>query len=161
MPWYDYSMRKVSTADEDHWTVDYIPISGTVYDLDRSWTYYISNEDVKDRVDPLFTLYFLARVYYQNRKIVHLGDVWLDEDLRGKKYKGEKISRICLKKVIASIWRSSPYIERIYLEVHKKNIAAIRLYESLGFKVVVEHLTSPPFSEKKPGIQMKRMKRGV
>lgn len=122
---------KTFPINKKHWTTQWIPISykNTLsnYQLKKSLTFTWSNK---------YNLLAICRIYYINKDIIELGDVWLNEECRGKKLNSKKISIIFMEKVIDKIWKIFPNIKIINLFVDKKNISAIKLYEKLKFYYV-------------------------
>ena len=98
-------------------------------------------------------------IYYHDelKRRVEIGDVWLNEKLRGKKDKsGKKYSVIFMKKVISKIWKIYPSVTKLSLIVSEDNIQAIKLYERLNF-VKIKNISSKMLSIKK-GVYMVRKK---
>jgi len=114
--------------DDNHWTTEYIPISYknilSENHKKNSLTFYWSKE---------YILYALCRVYFIDDYTIEIGDVWLNEKLRGKKIKDEKISVIFMRRVIKKIWKIYDKAKIINLIVDKNNISAIKLYNKLDF----------------------------
>lgn len=114
--------------DNNHWTTEYIPISYknilSENHKKNSLTFYWSNE---------YILYALCRAYFIDDYTIEIGDVWLNEKLRGKKIKDEKISVIFMRRVIKKIWKIYEKAKIINLIVDKNNISAIKLYNKLDF----------------------------
>lgn len=114
---------------EEHWSTDDIPISYkhlTKSQLNKSYTFLYSNN---------FNVLAICRAYFINQSHIEIGDVYLDENLRGKKIHNAKISTIFMQKVIRKIRKLFPKIKYITLAVHKNNIPAIILYLKLGFLI--------------------------
>ena len=122
----------------DHWSSQWIPISYPRH----VWTKW-SMRNHHHRTtrgktflwsSPDFKVMALCRVFPITNNRVEIGDLWLNPELRGKtNSKGVKYSLAFLRKVIARIWKLYIWADRISLEVHEDNHAAIRLYEKLAF----------------------------
>jgi len=78
----------------------------------------------------------LTRAYYYWPKHLEIDDVWLQEKCRGVSVNGNKLSFVFMKRVIAKIWKLFPDAIKLSLIVAANNIAAIKLYEKLGFEIV-------------------------
>jgi hypothetical protein len=113
----------------EHWTTEYIPISYkniiTPSQYKKSFTFYWTTD---------YNLHALCRVYYIDKNRIEIGDVWLNEKLRGKKIDGVKISLIFMRKIILKIWQLFKDSNQISLIVDKDNVKAIKLYQNLHFK---------------------------
>lgn len=156
MSWSSFKLRSIPLTTE-HWTSDYIPISYARINRASSRTFYLA-----DTTGAYPKLYFLTRVYVLSNRI-ELGDVCLDEGLRGKRDpgSGEKISHILLRRVIRQIWKFYPTQTQIWLRVHESNLPAISLYTALGFRVARANLRSGFFTASAPGLLMVREKARV
>jgi len=119
---------KTIKTDDNHWTTEWIPISYkpilSDFQINKSLTFIWSQE---------YNLFAMCRAYYINENVIEIGDVWLNEQCRGKKINDEKISIIFLKKVISKIWKLYSNAKIINLIVSEDNIPAIKLYERLKF----------------------------
>lgn len=123
---------------KDHWSSDYVPISYPRRFWCRESRHvtcgktFLWSETPKSANYP--KLMAVCRVFPIAKNRVELGDLWLNPELRGKtNEKGVKYSLVFLRKVIAKIWKLYIRMDRISLEVHRNNYAAIRLYEKLAF----------------------------
>lgn len=121
---------QLAAIDKNGWTVDWIPISYltliTKYQLKRSCEITWSNESTQE-------LFALCRAYYIDKKHVELGDVWLNEDCRGKSNSaGEKYSHAFLREAMNKIKSNYPLIEYMSLIVSASNAAAVKLYQKRG-----------------------------
>ena len=123
-------IKTIKTGD-NHWTTQWIPISYkpilSNLQINKSLTFIWSQE---------YNLFAICRAYYINENIIEIGDVWLNEQCRGQKINGEKISIIFLKKVISKIWKLYSNAKIINLIVSEDNIPAIKLYERLKFNCI-------------------------
>lgn len=139
------------TLDNKHWSTNWIPISYTSLTKNqykKSTTFLYSENDEVNAI---------CRAYFMTKKRVELGDVWLNEKLRGKRDKsGKKYSVIFMKKVISKIWKMYPSVTEISLIVSENNKPAIKLYEKLNF-VKIKNISSKMLSIDK-GIYMIRKK---
>lgn len=122
---------------DDHWSSGWIPISYPK----SAWTKW-SMRNRHHRMTRGKTFLYekdgkvmaLCRVFPVTKDRVEIGDLWLNPKLRGKTNdQGVKYSLAFLRQVIARIWKLYPWMDRISLEVHRDNHAAIRLYEKLAF----------------------------
>ena len=105
-----------------------------------------------------YNLHAICRGYYINKNRIEIGDVWLNNDLRGKKINGVKISVLFMRKIISKIWILFKNISEISLLVHKENIPAIKLYEKLNFEVKKHNMNNKELNIKN-GLLMIRKKR--
>lgn len=139
--------------DEEHWTTDYIPISYnkilTQNQYNKSITFYWNTD---------YNLHAICRGYYITKNRIEIGDVWLNDDLRGKKINEVKISVLFMRKVISKIWNLFKDASEISLLVHKENISAIKLYEKLNFEVKKDNINNKELNIKN-GLLMIRTKR--
>lgn len=147
-------MRVTTTRiDGDHWSTDWVPISyrGILSDkqLQKSYT-FLWDED--------FTVLALARAYFCSTTRLELGDVWLNESCRGTTIDGNKTSVVFLRRAIAKIWQLCPKATQISLVVASDNIAAIKLYQRLGFQVAKQGVKKPQLGIT-DGLAMVRHKR--
>jgi hypothetical protein len=117
--------------NNNHWTTQWIPISYNIiltkYQLNKSLTFTWTNK---------YILYAICRAYYINNYEIEIGDLWLNDEMRGKKLNNIKISYIFLNKVINKIWKLYPKCKNINLIVDKNNIPAIKLYTKLNFNII-------------------------
>lgn len=116
--------------DEEHWSSDWIPISYKLNkkNFDKSRTFLWSED---------YEVNAICRAYFMSDEQVEIGDVWLNENLRGKVDKnGRKYSIEFMKRVISKIWKIYNQSTKISLIVDKENIPAIKLYEKIHFKKV-------------------------
>ena len=127
----------------DHWSSAWIPISypkhaWTMWSmrnhhhrLTRGKTFLWSSTPKGSRYEQVMAI---CRVFPVTKDRVELGDLWLNPELRGKRNSGGvKHSLAFLRQVIARIWKLYSWVDRISLEVHRDNRAAIHLYEKLAF----------------------------
>ena len=139
--------------DQDHWTTDYIPISYdkilTKNQYNKSFTFYWATG---------YNLHAICRIYYLKKNRIEVGDVWLNDDLRGKKINEVKISVLFMRKIISKIWKLYKDATEISLLVHKENISAIKLYEKLNFLVKKSYINNKKLNMKN-GLLMIRQKK--
>jgi predicted GNAT family acetyltransferase len=140
-------------VDQEHWSTDWIPISyGTILtknQLNKSYTFLWSEQ---------FEVYALTRAYFISPTRVEIGDVWLTESCRGAILDGQKVSVTFMKRVIAKVWKLFPRANTISLVVSAENIAAITLYQRLGFTVAKRDVKRPQLGVQ-DGLSMIRQKR--
>ena len=143
----------VKHLDHKHWITDYIPISYESIlsnnQLNKSLTFYWNSG---------FNLHAICRAYYIDAHEIQIGDLWINEEFRGKKINGKKISVIFMKKIISKIWKQFKKCNKITLLVHNNNIPAIKLYEKLNFKIVKSNINIKKFNMIN-GLKMIRFKK--
>ena len=144
-------ISKIDLYDE-HWTSEYIPISYNNYltckQLSNSVTFYWATD---------YDLHAICRAYFINDNRVEIGDIWLNDDLRGQKINNVKISVVFMRKVISRIWQHFKSCSVISLLVHNNNIPAIKLYEKLNFVIERQNVNRKEFNMKN-GLLMIRHK---
>ncbi len=139
--------------NNEHWTSDYIPISYqnilSKKQYNNSYTFYWATK---------FNLHATCRAYYISTNRIEIGDVWLNDNMRGKKINGTKISILFMKKVIAKIWQLFKESTNISLLVSQDNIAAMKLYQKLKFKIVKEFKNHKKLKIKKGYLMIREKK---
>ena len=142
--------------DSEHWTTDYIPISYknilNKTQMSKSLTMYWHNN---------YELNSLCRLYYINDTNIEIGDLWINESLRGKVFHNtkQKISYVFLNRIIYKIWHYFPKCRSITLKVHDNNIPAIKLYNSLNFHIIKQNISNKNLNMNNNGLLMIRNKR--
>jgi len=122
---------KTLPLDDNHWSTQWVPISYSLkpYAVSKSCTflYHISNIEEVNAI---------CRAYYISPTVIELGDIWLNEQYRGKYIPNKptvKYSHEFMTKVITKIWHLYPTVKTITLRVASDNIPAIKLYKSMHF----------------------------
>ena len=82
-----------------------------------------------------------ARLHYIDKNTYELGDFFIMEQLRGKKYKGKKYYQHLMDEVLKYSKKVNKNTKKITLAVDSKNIPAIKVYEKNNFT---------KFTQKKP-----------
>ena len=127
---------KTLKIDKNHYSTSWIPISYKLNKkyLNKSYTFLWNIDN---------NVIALCRIYYITSTKIELGDLWINNEYRGKYNKnGVKYSLEFMKKVISKIWKLYPLISKISLIVDKNNLAAIKLYNKLNFIKIKEILNS-------------------
>ena len=142
--------------DSEHWTSEYIPISYikilNTLQLKKSLTLYWHDN---------YELNAICRLYFISNNNIEIGDLWINEKLRGKIFNNtnKKISFVFLQKVISKIWKYYPKCKKITLKVHNNNLPAIKLYNSLNFIILKKNISNKSLNMKNNGILMIRFKK--
>ena len=126
---------------EEHWSTGWIPISYKNIllpeEFNKSVTFLWSENNI---IKAICRGYYIKNTENSKLDRIEIGDVWLNENLRGTflniKGKKIKVSLIFMKNIVSKIWKLYPNINYISLVVSKDNIPAIRLYENLNFKKI-------------------------
>lgn len=147
------------SLDPNHWSTQWVPISYNLkpHAASKSHTFLSHTPNIEDE-----EVNAIARAYYMSPEHIEIGDVWLNEVYRGRDrsrstHTNKKYSHEFMTKVIAKIWRLYPNAKVISLVVASNNIAAIKLYKSLGFSPTSN--PNPTNMNAKPAIYMTRHKR--
>lgn len=114
-----------------NWTVDFVPISYlkilSQYKRRKSFEIYWS--------DKIYSLNAIVRLYYVSPDQIEIGDFWLNKEYRGKRdpKTNIKYSELFLEKALDIGKILFPFAKIYSLVVHRSNIAAIKLYQKIGF----------------------------
>jgi ribosomal protein S18 acetylase RimI-like enzyme len=141
--------------DKEHWTTDCIPLNYSDMfskkQCENSMSFYWATK---------YNLHAMCRAYYVNKNEVQIGDVWVSEELRGKKINNVKISLLFMRQVITKIWQHFTTSNTLSLLVHNDNISALKLYSKLNFQIMRNDINIPELKMKN-GYKMVRYKKNV
>ena len=118
---------KTIKINKNHYSTDWVPIS---YKLNNK--YYSNSYTFLWSIN--YNVIALCRIYYISSNKIQLGDLWINNNYRGKYNKyGIKYSLAYMRNIILKIWKLYPSISHISLIVDKNNLPAIKLYKKLNF----------------------------